>query len=206
MSTPTSDMSRTTNIPAVSRRRVVSAFAATSVATWTAPAVLSLDKVAAAVGSATGPTVTGDATLATLSAGESLRPSGIPYSSNTNFYVFEEQSATLTSTQTTDSGDVLPTGQLICAHLIHFSPASGTTTLVGGVNFSGTIIGYDWQDATLAAGDAQWGVPGVNYGVGLRRMEWPGNDTITFTLPGSVSLSLYAAAAYVDQIRIYVVY
>ncbi len=72
--------------------------------------------------------------------------------------------------------------------------------------FRERFIGYDWQDATLAAGDAQWGVPGVNYGVGLRRMEWPGNDTITFTLPGSVSLSLYAAAAYVDQIRIYVVY
>lgn len=195
-----------TRAPDVSRRRVVSAFAATSVVTWTAPSVLSLDKVAAAVGSATGPTVTGAATLATLSPGESLRPSGIPYSSNTNFYVFEEQSAVLTSTQTTDSGDVLPTGQLICAHLIHYSPASGSATLVGGANFSGTIIGYDWQDATLAAGDAQWGVPGVNYGVGLRRMEWPGNDTITFTLPGSVSMSLYAAAAYVDQIRIYVVY
>lgn len=37
-------------------------------------------------------------------------------------------------------------------------------------------------------------------------MEWPGNDTIIFTLPGSVSMSLYKAAAYVDQLRIYVVY
>jgi len=76
----------------------------------------------------------------------------------------------------------------------------------GNVSFSGTIIGYDWSDDTLAATDAQWGIPGVNYGVGRRRMEWPGNDDVVFTLPNSVFLDMFAGAAFVDQIRIYVVY
>jgi hypothetical protein len=195
-----------TQIPEVSRRRVVSAFAATSATAWIAPSVLTVDRVAAAVGSSAQPALSGAATAGTLLAGQSLRPSSITWSSNSQFFVFEEQCVTLTSTQNTDSGMVLPTGVQITSHLIHFSPTSGSRTLAGSVNFSGTIIGYDWQDATLAAGDAQWGVPGVNYGVGRRRMEWPGNDTITFTLPGSVSLSMRAGAAFVDQIRIYVVY
>lgn len=184
----------------------MSAFAATSLATWTAPVVLSLDRVAAAVGSASGPTVSGAATLGSLVAGQSLRPNGLDWSSNSRFYVFEEQCATLTSPQTTDSGAVLPTGIEIVSYLVHYSPSSGTVTLSGGVNFSGTIVGYDWQDATLAAGDTQWAVPGVNYGTTRRRMEWPGNDSITFTLPGSVALTLFASSSYVDQIRIYVAY
>ena len=138
--------------------------------------------------------------------GESLRPEGVPYSSNTQFFVFEEQCVTLNSTQTTDSGDTLPAGQLITSHLIHNSPASGTATLSGSVTFPGTIIGYDFTDAGLAATDAQWGVPGVNYGVGRRRMELPGNDTVTFTGLGTVNLTMFASFAFVDQIRIYVVY
>ncbi len=201
-----SNHNQTRQIPEVSRRRAVAAFAATTAAVWTAPSVLSLDRVAAAAGSNAAPTVSGDAMLGTLAAGESLRPESVQYSSNTNFYVFDEQSTTLTSPQTTDSGDVLPVGTVICSHLIHWSPASGTTGVVGNVSFSGTIVGYDWTDGTLAATDAQWGIPGVNYGVGLRRMEWPGNDDVIFTLPNSVFLDMRANAAFVDQIRIYVVY
>lgn len=190
----------------LSRRHVVSAFAATTTATWVAPSVLRLDRVAAAVGSEDPPTVTGAAVLGTLAAGESLRPESVQYSSNTQFFVFDEQSTTLTSPQTTDSGMVLPTGVEICSHLIHWSPATGTTNLTGTVNFSGTIVGYDWQDATLAATDAQWAIPGVNYGVGRRRMEFPGNDQLVFTLPGTLAITMAANAAFVDQIRIYVVY
>ena len=203
---PTSD-GADRRVPDASRRRVVSTFAATSVGAWVAPSVLSLDSVAAAVGSspAPTPTVTGDATIGTLMAGQSLRPDGVTWSSNSQFYVFTEQVVTLTSPQTTDSGMTLPTGVQLVSFLIHYSPASGVATLNGSVVLPGSIVGYDWKDPTLAAQDATWGVPGVNYGVGRRAMEWPGNDTITFTLPGSVSLSMYASASFVDQIRIYVV-
>ena len=177
---------------------------------WVAPSVVGLDRVAAASGSAGVPVVTGAVTPATLSAGESLRPESAQYSSNTEIFLFEEQCVTLGAGQMTDSGDVLPTGQLITSHLIHFSPASGTTTLVGGVTFDGTIVGYDWTDATLAATDAQWGAPGVNYGVGGRRLELPGqnavNDVLNVTMPGTVDFSLRASAAFADQLRVYVIH
>ena len=67
-------------------------------------------------------------------------------------------------------------------------------------------MGYDFTDASLAATDAQWGVPGVNYGVGRRRMEIPPegtNDTVTFS-GSTVSLSMFASFEFVDQIRIYI--
>ena len=188
-----------------SRRRVLTAAAATT-AVWVAPSVVGLDRVAAAAASAPDPTVTGDAIFATLSSGESLRPDSTTYSSNTDFFVFAEACNTLTSGQSTDSGMTLPTGQLVSSYLIHYSPAIGTATLTGTVTLPGNIVGYDFTDASLAATDAQWGIGGVNYGVGRRRMEIPPegtNDTVTFS-GSTVSLTMRAAATFVDQIRIYV--
>lgn len=180
--------------------------AAAATAVWVAPSVVGLDRVAAAAASAADPTVTGNAVFATLSPGESLRPEGTTYSSNTDFFVFAEACNTLTSGQSTDSGMTLPTGQLVSSYLIHYSPATGTATLTGTVTLPGTIVGYDFTDASLAATDAQWGIGGVNYGVGRRRMEIPPegtNDTVTFS-GSTVSLTMRAAATFVDQIRIYV--
>ena len=188
-----------------SRRRVMTG-AAAATAVWVAPSVVGLDRVAAAAASAADPTVTGNAVFATLSPGESLRPEGTTYSSNTDFFVFAEACNTLTSGQSTDSGMTLPTGQLVSSYLIHYSPATGTATLTGTVTLPGTIVGYDFTDASLAATDAQWGVPGINYGVGSRRMEIPpkgDNDTVTFS-GSTVSLSMFASFAFVDQIRIYI--
>ena len=188
-----------------SRRRVMTG-AAAATAVWVAPSVVGLDRVAAAAASAPDPTVTGNAVFTTLSPGESLRPEGTTYSSNTDFFVFAEACNTLTSGQSTDSGMTLPTGQLVSSYLIHYSPATGTATLTGTVTLPGNIVGYDFTDASLAATDAQWGIGGVNYGVGRRRMEIPPegtNDTVTFS-GSTVSLTMRAAATFVDQIRIYV--
>ena len=193
-----------------SRRRMVTSSAATAAVVWVAPSVVGLDRVAAASGSAATPSFSGAATPGTLSFGESLLPTVAQYSSNTQFFVFEESCVTLAAGQMTDSGDVLPTGVLITSHLIHYSPASGAPTLVGGVTFDGTIVGYDWTDDTLVATDAQGGVPGVTYGVGSRRLELPGrntvNDTLDVTMPGTINLSLLAAANFADQLRVYVVH
>ena len=190
-----------------SRRRVLTAGAATT-ALWVAPSVVGFDRVAAASPSAPDPTVTGDGTFATLSSGESLRPGGTTYSSNTEFFVFTEACNTLASGQPTDSGMTLPTGQLVTSYLIHYSPATGSGPLAGSVTLPGTIVGWDFSDASLAATDAQWGVAGVNYGVGRRRMEIPPenvvNDTVTFS-GNTVSLTMQAGATFVDQIRIYVI-
>ena len=198
------------HVPDRSRRRIVTAFGATTAVVWVAPSVIGLDRVAAASASAATPAFTGAATAGTLASGQSVRPNSTQYSSNTQFFVFEEACVTLATGQATDSGDVLPTGQLITSHLIHFSPASGGHTLVGSVTFDGTIVGYDWTDATLAATDAQWGVGGVNYGVGGRRLELPGqnvvNDTLAITAPGTVDLSLRAGESFADQLRVYVIH
>lgn len=188
-----------------SRRRVM-AGAAAATAVWVAPSVVGRDRVAAAAPSAPDPNITGNATFATLSSGESLRPDSTTYSSNTDFFVFAEACNTLTSGQSTDSGMTLPTGQLVSSYLIHYSPATGTATLTGTVTLPGTIVGYDFTDASLVATDAQWGVPGINYGVGRRRMEIPPegtNDTVTFS-GSTVSLSMFASFEFVDQIRIYI--
>lgn len=192
--------------PDLQRRSVTTRIVGATAAAWVAPQVLATNQVAAAAGSSTT-LVTGDAVLGTLSAGDSLRPNGVEYSSNTNFFVFEENTDVLTSGQLTDSGLTLPTGVSITSHLIHFSPASGGTTLSGTVTFPGVIVGWDWNDGRLAAGDAQWGVAGVNYGTTLRRMEFPpGNDDFTVdTATGFVNLlELRAGAAFVDQLRVFV--
>lgn len=188
------------------RRSVVAKLAGATAVAWAAPEVLATERVAAAAGSL-GTQVTGAATLGTLTAGESLRPNGVPYSSNTNFFVFEENTTVLAAGQATDSGLTLPTGVTITSHLIHYSPASGTATVTGTVTFPGTIVGWDWQDATLAARDAVWGVPGINYGVGLRRMEFPpGNDNFAVDPAACFVdiISMFAGSTFVDQLRVYV--
>ena len=188
----------------LTRRRAVAGLAAGSAIAWTTPSVLGLDAVSAATGSVATPATRGDAVFGVLQSGQSLRPTATTWSSNSNFYVFAESRQTLASAQGTDSGMTLPTGVEICAFLIHFSPASGSTTLVGGVNFPGTIVGYDYTDNTLAATDTAWGVNGVTYGVGRRRLELPGNDTLSVTAPATMDMTLFADWRYVDQIRVYV--
>lgn len=194
-------MAENSRIP--SRRHLLAGAAATT-AVWVTPSVIRLDRVEAASPSAPLPIVTGDAMNAELSPGESLRPNGTEYSSNTTFFVFPEERVTLGAAENTDSGDVLPANQEICAYLIHYSPAAGSTTLSGTVTFPGTILGYDFTDGTLAARDTPWGVAGVNYGVGLRRLELPGNDTVTVT-GNTVALTMFANAAFVDQMRVFVI-
>lgn len=190
-----------------SRRRVVTGVAAAT-AVWVAPSIVGLDRVAAASPSAGAPSLTGDAVFGILTSGESLRPQGTMYSSDTEFFVFAEACNTLTSGQPTDAGTTLPTGVLVSSYLIHFSPATTSLTLAGAVTLPGTIVGYDFSDASLAATDAQWGVSGINYGVGRRRMEIPPenvvNDTVTFS-GSTVTLTMFASQNFVDQIRVYVI-
>ncbi len=192
----------------LSRRRVISAFAATTATAWVTPSVIGFDAVAAAVGSTVvAPTVTGDAIVATLASGESLRPESVQYSSNSDFWVFQECSATLATAETVQSGDTLPAGVEITSYLVHWSPASGSANVAGTVTFPGTILGYDWGESELLGGDAQWGVPGVLYGSGLRKMEWNGtgtNDNLTFTLPNFLDIRMRASSPFVDQIRVFV--
>jgi len=183
----------------------LTAMSATAAGVWIAPSIVGLDQVAAATGSAAAPTLTGDALPGTLSSGDSLRPGANPWSANNRFYVFQECSLTLTAGQTTQSGMTLPTGVEITSYLVHYSRNGGTGTVDGTVSFPGTIVGYDWSDAALVGSDADWAVPGVNYGTTLRRMEWPGNDDLTFTLPNFLDIEMYAGAGFVDQIRVYVV-
>ena len=189
-----------------SRRAALGKLAATTTAAWAAPEVLATERVAAAVGSAAELEVTGDAVIGTLLSGQSLRPESVTYSSNTNFFVFEEKTDVLLAGQATDSGLALPIGVSITSYLIHYSPASGNATLSGTVSFPGVIVGWDWQDATLVAGDPRWAVDGVNYGTTRRRMEFPGNDDFAVDAANCFVdlVSLFAASQFNDQLRVYI--
>ena len=183
---------------------MVSTLAATTAAVWVTPSIIGLDRAAAAQGSApNAPAIAGNGTFATLTAGESLRPNSAQYSSNTQFFVFNESITTLTSPYVAGSGDTVPAGQPIFSYLIHFSPATTNSLVTGTVTFPGTIVGYDSREADLRGGDAQFGCPGVNYGTSRRQLE--GSDTANFTLPSTVDLSLFANPAFNDQVRVFVI-
>ena len=172
---------------------------------WSAPAIVTLSPVAAACGSGGGLTVTGAGTIGTLSAGQSLLATSTTYSSDTTFFVFNEQLTMTTATQMTDSGHTLPTSTPLQSHLVHFSPATRYRACSGTVTFPAPIVGWDWQDVTLTAGDPTWGVTGVTYGTVNRRLEYPtGSDKVTIAVGTCVvDLILRAGPNYVDQLRVY---
>ena len=171
---------------------------------WAAPSVLSLNPVAAATGSPPI-VVTGEITEASLSAGDDL-DSGGDWVSDSTAYLFAENCRILTTAETTDSGDTLPTGTLICAYLVHFAPIATSTQFADAtVTFSGPILGYDSTNAGLAGSDVDWGVMSVLYpsSNAARRME--SGDQLTFDYANCfVDMRLQARATGIDQMRVYV--
>ena len=186
------------------RRSMMRRVAPLAGAAWVAPSVLSLNPVSAATGSPPI-VVTGDIAEASLSAGDDLDTGG-DWTSNSTIYLFAENCRILTSSETTDSGDTLPTGTLICSYLLHFVPVAGSTQrAIGTVTFSGPILGYDTTNAGLAAGDPDWGVMSVLYpsGNGFRFLE--NSDQRDFDYAACfVEVDFRARAPGVDHLRIFV--
>ncbi len=141
------------------------------------------------------------------------------FSSNTNFFVFEETTQTLTSDLDVDwlasnggalsngGGGTIAAGTGITSYFVHFSPetlVSGGVEVSGDLTFSQKIIAviFSWQN--LATSDSVLGAPGTSYPTGNKGRKYESWDQNHSYLVDDYTLHINtkAWAPLMDQARV----
>ncbi len=195
------------------RRQLLVGGAAFGTTAWVAPSVLSLDRVAAAVGSGTPevPLVSNGAVL--ISPPATNQEGTLPLDSNTNTFVWPEigcevldndlvvnRSTAGSFNGGSNQGTIIPAGTKIASYYAHGDRLDDGGTLTGQMTFQNQqILGLIYRTAQLNA-SSYLEAPATNYFNGP--ME--GNDTMVLSLAAgmnSVSWNMRFGPA-LDGIRV----
>jgi len=125
--------------------------------------------------------------------------------SNTNFYVFEETTTTLTSDLSVDwfasnggnltngGGGTIGAGTRLTSYFVHFDPQaakSGGIELEGNLTFSQKIIAVIFNWDSLADSDSVLGAPGTTYPTGQTGRKYESFDQLNSYLVDDYTLHI----------------